>query len=339
MSKRSKVLSSLFGVLVCTLPGVAAPVVSTAKPRVVTEENTRAILWRPHADMRSLNLFYGPGGKIDAPKGTVFQFVKEDMTGTNPKFTVRDAEGVKWKVKLGVEAKPETVATRLLWAAGYTADEDYFVPTIQVNGMPHLRRGNQFVKRGGIVQNARLERDRAGIEKVDEWKWADNPFVSNRQLNGLRVMMALINNWDLKTINNGVLERKNGERIYMVTDVGASFGSAGFAYTQGKAKGNLHEYERSSFITKVTPEYVDFKTPAAPSLLRIFGLPAFVRRLGMLSIGRHVPREDARWMGDVLAHLSREQIADAFRAAAYTPTEVDRYTRAVMRRISELEAL
>ena len=35
---------------------------------------------------------------------------------------------MKWRVKLGVEARPETVASRLVWAVGYYANEDYFLP-------------------------------------------------------------------------------------------------------------------------------------------------------------------------------------------------------------------
>ena len=37
-----------------------------------------------------------------------------------------------WRVKLGEEARPETAATRLLWALGYFADEAYLVPEMVV---------------------------------------------------------------------------------------------------------------------------------------------------------------------------------------------------------------
>jgi len=37
-------------------------------------------------------------------------------------------------------------------------------------------------------------------------------------------MMALINNWDLKDVNNAVHEYE-GKRIYLISDLGASFGS------------------------------------------------------------------------------------------------------------------
>src|SRR5262245_53026793 len=80
-----------------------------------------AVLWRNPSDISSRDLFYGPGGREHAP-GDSFTFLKEDLDGSNPKYTVTDAAGVKWKVKLGEEAKPETAATRFVWAAGYFAD-------------------------------------------------------------------------------------------------------------------------------------------------------------------------------------------------------------------------
>jgi hypothetical protein len=56
-------------------------------------------------------------------------------------------------------------------------------------------------------------------------------------------------------------------------------------------------------------------------------------------IGKQVPRADARWMGDLLARLSPEQIRDAFRAAGYSPEETEGFAQVVERRIKELTAL
>ena len=97
--------------------------------------NAPAVLWQDPADIASRDLYYGPGGKEHAPH-TTYTFLKEDLNGTNPKFDVRDENGVKWRVKLGVEARPETVASRLVWAVGYYANEDYFLPELHVEDMP-----------------------------------------------------------------------------------------------------------------------------------------------------------------------------------------------------------
>ena len=49
--------------------------------------------------------------------------------------------------------------------------------------------------------------------------------------------------------------------------------------------------------------------------------------------------EHAKWLGSWLAHLSDKQISDAFRAANYTPDEVQLLTQAVRARINQLIAL
>src|SRR6266849_83030 len=103
-----------------------------------------AVLWRDPRDIASRDLFYGAGGKEHAPHGT-FTFLKEDLDGSSPKFTVEDQDGTKWKVKLGAEARPETAATRLVWAAGYFTNEDYFLPQLRVENLPaQLQRGQDL---------------------------------------------------------------------------------------------------------------------------------------------------------------------------------------------------
>ena len=52
-----------------------------------------------------------------------------------PKFDVRDAQGTKWKVKLGEEARPETTASRFVWAVGFMTDEYYFLPKHRGDGL------------------------------------------------------------------------------------------------------------------------------------------------------------------------------------------------------------
>ena len=49
------------------------------------------------------------------------------------------------------------------------------------------------------------------IEKVGLWRWRSNPFVASREYSGLRVMMALINNWNLKDENNSIFREKDSE--------------------------------------------------------------------------------------------------------------------------------
>jgi hypothetical protein len=301
------------------------------------------VLWRDPGDIRSRNLFFGPGGEAHAPH-TIFTFVKEDLDGTNPKFDVHDENGVEWKVKVGAEVRPETVATRLVWAVGYSSNEDYFLPVLHVENLPaHLRRGQKLVGPGGTFQNVRLKRYLKGEKKVGDWKWRSNPFSGTRELNGLRVMMALINNWDLKDANNAVYEEKHSEgsqgpeHIFMVSDLGASFGTTGRSWTHAGSKGNLKAYSHSRFVRKGAERYVDFNVPTRPALIYIFTPGEFTSRLGLRWIGKGIPCEDVRWIAQLLAQLSPEQVGDAFRAAGYPPAEVEGFSKVVEERIAQLK--
>jgi hypothetical protein len=53
-------------------------------------------------------------------------------------------------------------------------------------------------------------------------------------------------------------------------------------------------------------------------------------------IGYHIPRADARWIGQLLAQLSKEQIRQAFRSAGYSPQEVEGFANVVEQRINEM---
>src|SRR5687767_14972144 len=138
-----------------------------------------AVIWHDRGDAAELDLVGGPGGQAHEP-GHVLKFIEESETGTSPKFEVEDEHGVRWKVKLGEEARSETAATRLLWAAGYVVDEDYYRPGIRVVGLPRLARGQEFVTDEGIVTGARLERQGGGGEEAASWSWHENPFVGTR---------------------------------------------------------------------------------------------------------------------------------------------------------------
>ena len=294
-------------------------------------------IWRDPGNMASLDLMYGAGGKAHAPdpRGT-FTFVKENTDGTSPKFDVADGQGVEWKVKLGQESQSETAATRFLWAAGYFTDEDYYMAELTVKRLPTLRRGQEFVSSGGIVHGARLERKPATVKKLGNWDWFDNPFLGRRELNGLRVMMSLLNNWDLKKVNNSIYV-VNGERRYVVSDVGATFGKTGNELKRSRDVPD--DYEDSKFIAKVTPDFIDLVLHTRPFFLGAVDVPNYRERTKMEEITKHIPRADAKWLGQRLSKLTDDQIRDGFRAAGYEAGDVEILTRTIRQRIAALEAL
>ena len=288
-----------------------------ALPTFAQWAGTKVALWGDWGDIAALDILNGPGGEKHQP-GTSFKFIEESKSGTAPKFFVEDENGAKWKVKLGEEVKSETAATRLVWAAGYFVDTDYYRPQIRVQGMKQLSRGQEYVSGDGLVREARLELQGQG-KKLNNWSWDQNPFVGTKEFNGLRVMMALINNWDTKEINNDILD-VDGVSRYEVGDLGASLGITGNVF--GRSKSVMKDYEKSKFIQKVTPEFVDF-----------------VFHTRKENVGKSIPIADARWIGTRLGQLSPEQIRDCFRAAGYSPNEVEGYARIVMQRIEALKKL
>ena len=371
MYKKKKILTLILGFAVLLLPIAIAGKTGKKGDKApkgegeITATGT-PVLWREPTDIASRSLLYGSGGEQHQPSGN-FTFVEEDLEGSNPKFVVKDDAGVKWKVKLGSEAKPEVVASRLVWAVGYFANEDYYVPELTVKDMPaRLKRkhADNFIRADGTIPDARLKRH-ADEKKIGGWQWRNNPFNGTRELNGLRVMMALINNWDLKDVNNVIYKEKHsskkekggsddqkpsaddetntpekgGELIYLISDLGSSFGTTRLEKSHEKAKGNLNSYEHSKFVKRVEGDFVDFADPSRPTILAAVNPHEFMSRVNMEWIGKHIPRADAKWIGQLLAQLSREQIRDAFRAAGYAPEQVEAFAGIIESRIAELNQL
>jgi hypothetical protein len=322
---KTRLYSILLPLLILMLLTVSGSLTAQKKDKAKDTGNVAnlpEVIWRDQGDMASLNLLYGAGGKEHAPDAAgKFTFVEEDMDGTSPKFDVEDSQGVRWRVKLGQEPQSETAATRFLWAAGYFVDEDYYLAELKVMGMPKLHRGANFVSEDGTVRGARLERKLKEVKKHGNWNWFENPFLEKREMNGLRVMMSLLNNWDLKEVNNSIYE-VNGERRYVVSDAGATLGNTGNVMTRSKS--DPKGYANSKFIEKTGPDFVDFVLHA---------------RSDFEKVTKHIRRADAKWLGQRLAQLSEEQVRDGFRAAGYTPEEVTVFAQAMRKRIAELAAL
>lgn len=313
---------------------MSAPAFSRQQVRESKRTVKKAVaIWQHPYDIRTRNLFYGPGGRAGRPRGP-FRFIEEDGGGSNPKFVVADARGMRWKVKLGNEAKPETAATRLLWAVGYFADVNYYLPRLRVEGLPKFRRGQKYTSPNGTAHGARLERI---VKKADDWSWFENPFTGTKEFNGLRVMMALMNNWDLKQENNAIYDLRGGERRYVVNDLGDTFGKTGGDWS--RSQGNLEDYLSSEFIDDTTPTTVNLVLHSRPPVIYAALVPYYIKRVRLEKITEDIPRAHARWIGQWLARLSNKQISDAFRAAGYAPREMNAYTRKVRERINLLKSL
>jgi hypothetical protein len=338
--RRTRVLAVIVSVLIVTASLEVFSTVNAQKKKKDKDEKGTPVLWRDPGDMHKRNLYYGPGSEELAPKPP-FRFVKEVKEGGMPKFDVEDARGVKWRVKLGEEAQAETASSRLVWAAGYNAEESYYLSRANIEGLKKLSRGQKYVQ-GNSVVGARFEPRRDNIKRGKEWDWHDNPFKNTRELNGLKTMMVMLNNWDTFKKNNKVLHDKNtGEANYTVADLGATMGKAA-GVGGGRSKNNVRDYTRARFVKKTDGDNVKFAYDLHPKKLGWFSvvaLPYFIRHHKATNTMNKVPLSDAAWIGARLAQLSDEQLRDAFRAAGYDRSTQDAYARAVRNRINELNRL
>jgi len=303
---------------------------NNGKPGTATPTSLRVVLWREPADIESRDLFYGPGGRAGAPDtSTPFTFVRHSKSGTQKKVIVEDNQGREWTVKFGREARPETTATRIFWAAGYHVDQNYFVPQARIIGKENID-----------ARNVRFERRDDGYKEIGHWEWSKNPFLGTCELDGLKVLMALLKNWDFKTINNDIVysKKKPGPNIYYISDLGATFGQTGtfinsvplfsnwpvgISFTPQKVKANPQGFADERFIEEVRDGMVNF----------------YARNDHVRSRFKGISVANARWMGNLLGRLSDKQLADAFCAGGFNQAETALYVSILRGRIRQLQLL
>ena len=271
------------------------------------------ILWQRPDDISSRDLYLGPGGAAMRPDLRRITFIKEEKGGYSKKYRVRDAAGREWVAKIGKEAQSETSAVRLLYGLGYFTEVNYLVPRVTIPGK-------------GTFTNVRFEARPESWNRVGEWKWKKNPFVGAPEFQGLKIMMAMINNWDLKDSNNEMLQlRGSNELRYIISDLGATFGHASSTplfWRFTRSRNHPVNYAKSNFFEKVKGDRV---------VLHFGG-----KNSGIM---KDIKIHDAQWVGSLLSQLSDRQIRDAFRAANYTPSQVNLLASEVRERTNELLSL
>jgi hypothetical protein len=306
---------------------VAAGCASTGgnlKPAAPADASLPAVLWRDPGAIGSLDLFWGSGAEARAPQGP-FTFVEEDTTGTNPKITVKDARGATWDMKFDEEVHAEVAANRIVWALGYFVEDQYFVREGTVTGATGLTRAASFIGPGGSFKNARFRARNAEMPRTDEeWTLQSSPFARSKELSGLKILMTLLNNWDIQgPRNNRVLRATlpdgRVERRYLVSDLGATFGRMGGGVVTNHSKWNLEHFRQEGFITKVSGDQLHLAYDGYD--------PDFDR----------VPMEHARWFAGLISQLTPAQLRRAFEAAGAPPELVDGFSAKLAEKIAALK--
>ena len=268
------------------------------------------VFWTDPTDIASRNLILGAGGEEMKPDISRVTFVEEKTGGFSKKYRVKDAKGNEWIAKIGKEAQTDTAANRLLWALGYETEIAYLIPKVKIEGK-------------GDFENVRFEARPADVKRAGNWMWTNNPFQNTPEFRGLKILMVMLNNWDMKDDNNEILAVRGdttgeGKLRYIISDLGATFGKTGGFFS--RSRNDAADYVKADFIKKVNGDVIDFNYGGKNQ--KLF---------------EGITVADARWLGALMKRLSDEQIRDAFRAANYSTEEVEMLFGAVKRRISALD--
>lgn len=271
----------------------------------------KPVLWEA-VNISERNLLLGPRGEAMKPNTSHVTFIKEETGGWSKKYRIKDGAGRIWVAKISKEAQSETASARLIWALGYKSEINYLVPSLVIPGK-------------GTFTNVRLEARPENVKRLEVWDWKNNPFVGTNELQGLKIMMAFLTNWDLKVDNNKILAVNNNgqpELHYIISDLGATLGKTGGAplfWRIQRSRNEIGDYAEAKFISGVKNGQIKFSYGGK-----------------MRGLFDNITVDNARWLAGLLSQLRREQIADAFRAANYDPEEVEIFTDVVRERINEL---
>jgi hypothetical protein len=122
------------------------------------------------------------------------------------------------------------------------------------------------------------------------------------------------------------LRGDNGNELrYIISDLGATFGHASttpLLWRFTRSRNSPVNYAKSDFLEKVKGDRV---------VLHFGG-----KNRGLM---KDIDVQDAQWMGSLLAKLSDQQLRDAFRAANYTPSQINLLVGEVRERTNELLSL
>jgi hypothetical protein len=269
--------------------------------------DVKRVMWE-QVNISERDLFLGPGGQEMQPDVKRMQFLGRQEGGTRLKYRLKDASGMEWVAKVGRETQPETAAVRLLWAIGYKTEVNYLVRSVSIP---------QF----GNYKNVRLEARPDKIKRLDKWSWRDNPFIGTNEFEGLKIMMAMVNNFDVNDKNTAIL--KDGDsQYYIVSDLGASFGKLAKEGSKksGRSVNKPEQYAQANFIKQVRDGIIELDYRATED-----------------DLFKGIKVEHGRWLADLLLQLSDKQIEDAFRAANYDDEEVKLLAESFKTRIKELD--
>lgn len=311
---------------------------AAAQSPAAPETNLPQVLWREPGRITEQDWLCGPGG-CDQKPAPPFHFVREDLSQSTPKISVRDSRGRVWDVKFGSKVIPECFASRFLNVLGYFVEDTYYVKSGTLTDVGKLKRARFFVRQDGSFERARFElRDQP--DKVflrnSAWSWDQNPFLGTHELAGLKIMMMLLSNWDAKDARNGQGDANTAtfriarspsasgpEQAFSVYDWGSTLGSWGGPWRNDRSDCAGYTRDTARFVERVENGNIEFGYSGKHED----------------DLKRGITVADARWLLTWLRPVTGEQLRTALQVSGATPRQTACWAHAISNRIEQLEAV
>ncbi len=284
-------------------------------PRKAVMERSR--VWSP-GDIASKDLKAGPRGpgSFGFHETVTCRYLDKKLSGKSPKFACVIGEDDEVKVKFGGtngEVYGEVLATRLLWALGFSADRMYPVNVI-CQGCPDEFLGIERANGESRFDPAVIERKADGHEWGEKgWSWRELDRLDSERAaprahrDAFKLLAVFMQHSDSKPEQQRIVCQSKAQwpdpetctnPFLMISDVGLTFGRATLSNANETSGVNLTAWRE-------TPVWKDDKQCVG-------NLPkSFSGTLGEPVIGE----AGRKFLADLLMQLSDRQLHDLFEAA------------------------
>jgi hypothetical protein len=300
---------------------------NASRKTTLTDESRLAFIRKAQVwtktDIPNMNLRIGPGGHgaFEPNQAVVCDYVETRMHGSMPKFHCAISKGDVVKVRYGAhigEVEGSVLATRLLWALGFTADRVYPVH-VTCRGCasdPWHRR--ERVSGQHVFDPAVIERKPPGTELHDGdrkagWAWQELDLVDEsqggapvEQRDALKLLAVFMQHTDTRSPQQRLLCVGGG-----LSDTGGCQQPFMFLHDVGKTFGHANVFNRER------PGSVNFdgwaQTPVWKDPARCIGhlSRSFTGTLG----DPHISEAGRSFLAGLLVQLTDQQLRDLFEVA------------------------
>jgi len=304
----------------------------------------------------------GPVRSGHAPDVGPWSVTKCKTDGIMPGFQIRDQKGDAYLLKfdapgyLGLSTAADVIASKFLYAAGYNVPENFVVTFDEHVLVPEkglVCNGTQSLGPGGLSQFLeKLPRTEQGQLRAMASRFIEGkikgpfsysgvrgddpndriPHEHRRELRGLRMIQAFLNNPDVKQLNTlDTYVEEDGHKFlkHYLIDFGDSLGSAS-AGPKGADNGQHYLFDPAEIVKTTLTFGLNRRRshqPEYPSIGYIEGEtfePMRWRSNSPNPAFENMTKRDGYWAAKIVASFTNEQIEAAVRSAQLSDPDAER---------------